>query len=68
MKKNMSSKFMDESSVTFHSSVSGPGEFGLTLKYLKRKSVSLAYLQSFLFVRGSYGQIVSVHFKAVTPK
>ena len=28
-KKNTSWKFMDESSVTFQSSVSGPGEFGL---------------------------------------
>ena len=28
MKKNTSWKFMDESSVTFQSSVSGPGEFG----------------------------------------
>ena len=28
MKKNMSWKFTDESSVTFQSSVSGPGEFG----------------------------------------
>ena len=29
MKKNMSWKFTDESSITFQSSVSGPGEFGL---------------------------------------
>ena len=29
MKKNTSWKFMDESSVTFQSSISGPGEFGL---------------------------------------
>ena len=28
MKKNLSLKFTDESSVTFQSSVSGPGEFG----------------------------------------
>ena len=31
MKKNMSWKFTDESFVTFQSSVSGPGEFGLRL-------------------------------------
>ena len=31
MKKNTSQKFTDESSVTFQSSVSGPGEFGLSL-------------------------------------
>ena len=31
MKKNTSWKFTDESSVTFQSSVSGPGEFGLTM-------------------------------------
>ena len=31
MKKNTSWKFMDELSVTFQSSVSGPGEFGLKL-------------------------------------
>ena len=30
MKKNTSWKFTDKSSVTFQSSVSGPGEFGLT--------------------------------------
>ena len=29
MKKNTSWKFTDESSVTFQSSISGPGEFGL---------------------------------------
>ena len=29
MKKNTSWKFMDESSITFQSSVSGLGEFGL---------------------------------------
>ena len=28
MKKNTSWEFMDESSVTFRSSISGPGEFG----------------------------------------
>ena len=31
MKKNTSWKFTDESSVTFLSSVSGPGEFGLNV-------------------------------------
>ena len=31
MKKNTSWKFMDESSVTFQLSVSGPGEFGLSV-------------------------------------
>ena len=31
MKKNPSWKFTDESSVTFQSSISGPGEFGLGL-------------------------------------
>ena len=30
MKKNKSWKFTDESSITFQSSVSGPGEFGLS--------------------------------------
>ena len=34
MKKNTSWKFTDESSVTFQSSVSGPGEFGQDLKFL----------------------------------
>ena len=32
MKKNTSWKFTDESSITFQSSISGPGEFGLGLK------------------------------------
>ena len=32
MKKNMSWKFTDESSVTFQSSVSGPGEVSLNIK------------------------------------
>ena len=31
MKKNMSWKFMDESSVTFQLSISGLGEFGLSI-------------------------------------
>ena len=31
MKKNTSWKFTDESSITFQLSISGPGEFGLTL-------------------------------------
>ena len=33
MKKNLSSKFTDELSVTFQSSVSGPGEFGLRMLF-----------------------------------
>ena len=33
MKKNMSWKFTDELSVTFQSSVSGAGEFGLSIMY-----------------------------------
>ena len=32
IKKNTSWKFTDESSITFQSSVRGPGEFGLYLK------------------------------------
>ena len=34
MKKNTSWKFTDELSVTFQSSISGPGEFGLKFKQL----------------------------------
>ncbi len=36
MKKNTSWKFTDELSVTFQSSVSGAGEFGLCLFYRER--------------------------------
>ena len=36
MKKNMSWKFTDELSVTFQSSVSGVGEFGLSGCHLRK--------------------------------
>ena len=42
MKKNMSWKFTDESSVTFQSSVSGAGEFGLSnIKYSEKLTLNL---------------------------
>ena len=37
MKTNTSWKFTDESSVTFQSSISGPGEFGLSTFGVKLK-------------------------------
>ena len=43
MKKNKSWKFTDESTVTFQSSVSGPGEFGLRLKILTGAPFAIQY-------------------------
>ena len=57
MKKNTSWKFTDESSVTFQSSVSGAGEFGLisqnvnTKSYWKNEPFSLYSLARYFKVR-----------------
>ena len=41
MKKNMSWKFTDETSVTFQSSVSGVGEFGLSILLLDNTEIKI---------------------------
>ena len=46
MKKNTSWKFTDESSVTFQSSVSGAGEFGLKAKKSLKKALPSAAKKS----------------------
>ena len=59
MKKNMSWKFTDESSETFQSSVSGPGEFGL-----KSKDACLTMRVNF-FLKLTLHYIRYVHTKKV---
>ena len=51
MKKNMSWKFTDELSITFQSSLSGPGEFGLysrliekRISFVKEKLIELNFI------------------------